>query len=563
MRDIIADHLQRVKTAVLQRHTAANISKWVCENTTYGGQPYSFDDHEYQERILNDTSQELNVQKCAQVGISEVTARMVLALVNVLRPYTVIYTLHTAKFASIFTKTRIDPVIEGSDRMLANIHKSNDNQDMKQFGESFLYLRGAALGNAPISIPGDHLVHDEVDASDQNILDQYLSRLTHSKWKRITRFSTPTLPGFGINKFFRGSRRYFNFVKCRHCGHQFVPDYYEHVRVPFFTGDLREFSKSHLAKAEWKEAYVECPKCGGKPSLLPEFREWVCENPRDVHLGAGYQVTPFDAPKIITPGYLVQRSTDYSRTQDFVNNSLGLPMEDSEATLTEEDFDEYFISAELPGSCQFVMGVDVGNVYHFKIGAVSPYDDLIKVHTESVPMSKAKERYHQLRKQYNVCCTVMDSAPHAETVMALQESDDTMYASVYTKSKSLETHRVVDRIGSAEEGTVFVRQVNVNRSKAFDAYMEALRAGKIKSIHHPPERNMERQEIEHHCSMKRVQQHDPESGEMAYSWQKTDGIDHLHHAGLYVWIAAKIRGVGRSSIILPLGSAMKFRLRPK
>lgn len=559
MRDIIADHLHRLRTAILQQDTAASIARWVANNTKYAGQPFSFDDHEYQERILNDTSREMNVQKCSQVGLSEITARMVLALVNVMRPYTCIYTLPTAKFAATFTKTRIDPVIEASDAMLANIHRTNDNQDIKQFGDSFLYVRGAASSNAPISIPADHLVHDEVDFSDQEVLGQYISRLTHSKWKRITRLSTPTLPGFGINKFFKESRRFYNFVKCRHCNHQFIPDYYEHVRVPGYSGNLMELSKGALARCDWQDAYVECPACGGKPSLLPEFREWVCENPGDRFLGAGYQVSPFDAPNIITPGYLVEASTKYSRTQDFVNFNLGLPMEDSEATLTEEDFDHAFVDDEVPGSVQYVMSVDVGNIYHFKVGAVTPTDEILCVHSEKVVMSKAKERYWQLKNKYRAVCTVMDSAPHAETVMALQELDETMYASVYMKSKTMETHRVVDKIGSPDEGTVFVRQVNVNRSKAFDAYMEFLRAGKLKWKNSESNREI----IEHHCSMKRVKTIDPESGEMNYSWQKTDGIDHFHHAGLYLFIAAKIRGVGRPSIILPLGGAMKFRLRQK
>lgn len=555
MLDVVADHIQRVRTSVLKRHTAASIAKWIEENTSYAGQPYSYVDHEFQEKIMSDQSRDVAVIKCSQIGMSEVSARMSLALVNVLRPYTVAYTLPTAHFAGTFAKTRIDPVIAGSPVMKGNIHKTNDNNEVKQFGDSFLYIRGAASSNAPISIPVDHLVHDEVDFSDQEVLGQYQSRLTHSKWRRTTKISTPTLPGFGIHRAFQETRRHHNFCKCHHCNHQFIPSYYDHVKIPGYLGDLVAINKSVLMKLRFQEAALHCPKCGKVPSLQVQHREWVCENPEDKFIGAGYQITPFDAPNIIQVPYLVEASTKYDRTQDFVNFNLGLAAEDNEATLTKEDFAEVFILEEAPTSVAYVMGVDVGNTYHFCISTIDAWGDMFVVHTEAVPMSRARQRYHELRSQYRVVCTVIDSMPHAETVMALQANDPNLYASVYMRSKSILTHNVVEKTAVAEEGKEFVRQVNVNRSKALDGYMEYVREGHLR-IKATPEKDLI---IQHHMSMKRVKVYDNESGEMTFSWQKTDGMDHYHHTFLYCWIAGKIRGVGKSLIILPTFSLMKFR----
>ena len=288
MSNIVNNHLNRLKTAVLKKHSASSIAKWITENTTYAGQPYSYADHEYQETILSDTSLEVNVRKCSQVGLSECSARMALALTNVISPYTVAYTLPTAHFAGTFAKTRIDPVIEGSSAMKSAIHKTADNNEVKRFGDSFLFIRGAASSNAPISIPCDHLIHDEVDFCDQEVLGQYVSRLTHSKWKRTTRLSTPTLPNFGVDKGFQESRRHWNQCKCHHCGYWFMPDYYQHVKIPGFTGDLQEINKQTLTRIRWEEAAVICPNCGDKPLLTPEHREWVCENPTENYIAAGY-----------------------------------------------------------------------------------------------------------------------------------------------------------------------------------------------------------------------------------------------------------------------------------
>lgn len=555
MDDVIGDHINRVRTSVLKRHTAASIAKWITENTTYAGQPYSYHDHEFQGSILSDTSVDVVVAKCSQVGLSEVGVRMALALVNVLRPYTVAYTLPTAHFAGTFTKTRIDPVIEGSKAMKGNIHKTNDNTEVKQFGDSFLYVRGAASSNAPISIPVDHLIHDEVDFSDQEVLGQYVSRLTHSKWRRTTKISTPTLPGFGIHKAFQATRRHYNLCKCHHCGHWFMPDYYKHVKIPGYTGGLLEINKTTLAKVRYQEAALHCPSCGAVPSLQKEHREMVCENPSENLIGAGYQVTPFDAPNIIQIPYLIAASTKYDRIQDFVNFNLGLAAEDNEATLTMADFDGVFVQAEAPGGVAYVMGVDVGNTYHFAIGAVDAWGEIFTVHTEAVPMKIARQRYAELRAQYRVVCTVIDSMPHAETVMTLQEQDVNLYAAVYMRSKSLLTHNVVEKEADAEKGKDYVRQVNINRNKAFDGYMGYIREGHL----HIRDSEAKDEIIAHHMSMKRVKVYDADSGELAFSWQKTDGVDHFHHAFLYMWMASKIKGVGKSLVALPIFSMFSFR----
>jgi len=560
LNSIARNHIERLETTILRRYTNAQIARWITENTKYGNDAYSYVDHEYQEKILNDTSKDVSVRKCSQVGISEASARMALALVNVISPYTVAYTLPTAHFAGTFTKTRIDPVIEGSSSMRDAVHKSNNNNEVKQFGNSFLFVRGAASSNAPISIPCDHLIHDEVDFSDQEVLGQYVSRLTHSKWKRTHRISTPTLPNFGIDKFFQESRRHYLMCKCNHCNTWFAPDYYKHVRIPDFTDDLRTITKGNIGKTKYKQAYLSCPKCGLEPSLQVQHREWVCENPDDGFEGAGYQVSPFDAPNIIQASYLVEASTKYDRVQDFENFNLGIPSEDMEATLTRADMVPLFLLLEaMSSSSTYVMGVDVGNTYHFAVAAIDGYGDMFVIHTEKVAMGVVRSRYVEIRRQFRVACTVIDSGPHAETVMGLQEIDPNLYASVYMRSKSILTHNVVTKDLDEGKGIEFLRQVNVNRNRAFDGYMNFIREN------HLTIKLTEDQEeiIQHHTSMKRVKVFDNDSGEMTFSWQKTDGIDHFHHTFLYCWIAGKIKGLGKPMIILNTCQAFSFRLKPK
>lgn len=556
---IISEHLERVHLAVLRRGSMSTLCKWIKDNTFIGGRPFNFVDHEYQEAIITDTSQEVNVRKCSQVGVSEVSARLVLAMVNVVRPFTAIYVLPTAIFARTFAKTRFDPIISGSKVIKENVDSINNGSELKQFGDSFLYIRGAASSNAPISIPADAIISDETDFSDQETLTQYTSRLTHSSWKILRRFSTPTIPGYGIDLAFRTSRRFFNLCKCNHCNHWFNPSYFDHVKIPGYSSPLGDITKQILGRIEWQKAALLCPKCGQIPSLQVEHRQYVCENPEDKYVAAGYQVSPFDAPNIIKVSELVKVSGDYARKQDFANFALGLPMEDKEATLSREDLEGLFVESGSVSGAYYVMGVDVGNTYHMEVAAVFPDGISIIVHAERVPMGQARERYHQLRRQYRVVCSVIDSLPHSETVMALQAEDPNLFAAVYVKSKTVVTHTVVDKEKDPDLAIEYVRQVNINRNKALDAYMDAIRARSILICNSDEREHI----IAHHTSMKRIKMFDHDTGEMSFNWQKTDGNDHYHHTGLYTWVAGKIRGVSRPTVQLPIFSISKFRLKEK
>lgn len=550
-------HLERLKSSTLDKFTMESTPEWIKTHTFINGEPYSFTDHEYQYVIVADGSREVVVRKCSQVGLSEISARMALALCAVTRGYTVAYTLPTAGFASTFMKTRIDPVITGSTYLKDMLSGELDNTEVKKLGDSFLYLKGAQSSNAPISVPCDHLIHDEVDFSDPEVLSQYQSRLTHSKYKRKTKLSTPTLPDRGIDYEFKRSKRRFNLIKCSCCGEWFMPDYFKHVKVPGFTGDLRDITKSNLHRYQYVDAFVECPKCGGKPSLAPKHREWVIENPDDNYLASGYQVTPFDAPNIITPGYLVEASTQYKRYVDFINFGLGLPTLDAEATLTEEELEECINQdlEEIGGS--YVMGVDMGMTCHVVIGKVRTDSTIRIVLIEQVPVSKIRIRYRELRNIWKPRITVMDSQPYTETVIALQVEDSRLYGSVYVRQKGLNLFHVVDREESSEEGEHDLRQVNVNRDKALDSLMDFIRSGflsKRTCI-------LDQEWKDQLSDMRRVKDYDSTIQEIVFRWMKSEeGNDHFHHATLYMYIASMILGVGRGSTAkLPMMGSFRVR----
>jgi len=557
---IFKNHLQALKAGASAATSIEELSRWVSENTFLEGRPYSYKYHEYQKKILDCPAREVVIRKCSQVGISEIAVRRSLGLAGMLSNFTIIYTLPTATFASVLTKTRVNPVINESP-YLSSILTGTDSVEVKQFSNgSFLYLKGAASGNAPISIPADMLVHDELDFSDSLIIDQYQSRLTHSEYKMKMKLSTPTLPGKGIDYQFSRSRRHFNFVKCNHCNHYFIPHYYDHVRIPRYKGELIDINKKNIHRVQHEDAYVECPNCGKTPNLGPAHREWVCENQDENHVAVGFQVSPFDAPRIITPSYLVEASTAYQNVAEFVNFNLGLPFFSKESVLSPDEIRGVIVSERKVGSGYHVMGVDLGKTCHIVIMKCFFDGSAQVVHCEKVPLSEMRARYRMLRVTYMVRTTVIDSLPYTDLVLGLQAEDTNLWASVYSNSKGVHLYTVHQTEEKPDKGVQELRQLNVARDRTFDALMLFFRSGDFSKLSCEHD-----EEYVVHCTdMRRMRDWNLKQQVMEFKWVKSEERnDHFWFATSYAYLAKFILGTvsGEGGGTLPLLSS--FRVAPR
>jgi hypothetical protein len=360
--DLFENHVARLRSS-LQAHSKETICAFIQTHTYLRGRPFSFADHEYQQFIIEDQSPEKVVIKSAQMGISEMSTRIAIAMGNLIDGFSTIYTLPSAKAAQSFMKTRVDPIISGSPYLKGAVSSSVDNTEVKQFGESYLYLKGAQVDTQAISVPADMLIGDEVDNSNPDVLTLFESRLIHSRYQWKIKLSTPSIPKFGIDLLFSLSRRYVHLAQCCHCNHWFEPDYFKHVRIRILRVSLTRLRNQPLRipNFRWQEAYIACPKCGDKADLREQYRNWVCENPNDNFLAAGFKVSPFSCPNIILPSHIVKSSVEYKRKQDFYNQRLGIALEDKESTLTSDELYACLIKGEMSQSHPRVMGLDMGN----------------------------------------------------------------------------------------------------------------------------------------------------------------------------------------------------------
>lgn len=536
-------HVARLRSS-LAAHSQDTICNFLTEYTFLKGKNFTFAGHEYQRRILEDKSQELVVKKAAQLGLSEIMSRMGLARCALTNGFSTIYTLPAATAAQNFMKTRINPVIDSSPYLKELVSKDNDSASIKQLGESFLYLKGAQVDRQAISVPADLLVVDEVDNSQAEVVTLYESRLQHSEYALKVKLSTPSIPDYGIDLLFKESRRHFNLCKCGHCGHWFYPEYYKHVRVPDYTKPLEAIIKQEFSRQDfrWQEAYVACPACEKPVDLAPEHRQWVCENPDDAYIAAGYQCSPFDCPTRVKVSDLVKASVEFKRPQDFRNQRLGEAMEDKEASFDIEELRAVLISEYPGGGFSYVLGLDMGNTCWATVAAVLPDQTVIIVKTEGIPLFKVKERRRELAREFRVRMTVADSAPYSETIFSMQQEDDNLFAAVYVESKNVELFKVKDQDEDESIAREQIKQVNIARNRAFDFIMLQLRSGKILKV-------MDENDdawVEHLRDQKRVKEFRNE--ELTMVWKKTKGEDHLHHSLLYALVASRMLGVATGAL---------------
>lgn len=544
--EMTESHLERLRAATVSRLGRKDLPEWIERNTYINGKPFSFAGHEYQRRILLEESPEIVIRKSAQTGISEMSLRMALGLIMIMPgSFRIGYTMPSASFASGYMKTRLNPIVSSSPLLRSSISSADlDNSEMKTFGPGKeLYMKGSAVGNAAISTSLDALFHDELSFSDQDVIGDYWSRVLHSEYKWRVSLSTPTFLLDPIDSAFKNSRRHWNFCKCEHCGHDFVPDYYKNVYIPGWGRPLEEISKTNIHTVRYLEAELRCPKCDRSTSLMPEHRHWECENPTENHIAAGYQVQPFDAPTVVKLPDLVLASTKYANQAKFKQFSLGLPATDSESGVTEDDAESIVEDLGASPFNSHVLGIDVGTYSHFMVGGVAQDGTLVVVHTERVALKDFRVRYAQICAEWRVTVKIMDVMPYTELVMSLSASDHRLFGARFVTRQSIEVFEVKQEEADSENAIEGVREISLNRNSLFDRMLADIRPGEGEKPKIRIKRNSDWGLIKTHLTSVRRAQVQQRNGEITSVWQKpADGNDHYFHALGYLWVAAQMRG---------------------
>jgi len=542
------EHIRRVKSAVDPSSQTVTIADWVTKNTFIGGKPFSFKDHEYQEYLMNLADPVVYIKKSSQIGISETACRWLLGYLMMNPGAGAIYVLPTAGFAQKFGATRIGPVIDNSPVLSDAADPNLSSSSVRRFkNDSMLSLTGASKGSMAISVPCACLVGDEIDyMEDDTILSAFTSRLTHTENPIERYFSTPTFKNFGVDAGFAASRQHVQMQKCCHCNHYFEPNYWDDVKLPGFKGSLHEISfhtKHLLDKLNLDNAFLACPKCGRKVDQSVKYRRFVVKNNDSQSRITGLHLTPFAAPKFMSPGRLILTSTKYKRKLDFYNSGLGETHSDAESGFTEEEVNELFTQdvsyPDKPHAA--VLGCDLGGTCSIVVGFPAPNGHIRITHVDWMPLHQMKTEFVKKLATHRVISSVTDGLPYTDLVKTMQDQSHTLFAALKTNAKGLDLYTVRAIEDNEERATYGIRQLNYKRDALLDFVMLMVRN---KQISFAPSVWEHRQRIvEELTDLKRVEETDMK-GEKKFVWKKSPaGKDHLHHSIAFLVLANFIKGV--------------------
>jgi hypothetical protein len=535
--------LERIRVAAGRTRDLSRMAEWLCEHTKHPKNsrlPWSFLNHEMQIDIANEDRHHVKIRKCSQVGLSELSVRLALGMLAIFPGTTAIYTLPTAKFASKFAKSRINPVVDASKTLSELVPPGADSSELKQFGTSFLYIVGTSGQSSPISIPGDMLIRDEVDFSNQSLLSMFFSRLGHAQdggW--IRDFSTPTVNNYGISSEFDASTCGRYVVRCGHCYEKVMPTFLDDVVIPGFDMSMVELEADMLTdqRYDFDASWLKCPACGGEITAEAladaDHREWVHAHPNaDV---GGYQVMPFDVPSINPIAKTVKSIKQYERKADWVNFEMGAPYEDAENSFLSSVIKENTRVTHVPPAVHAangcVLGLDIGKVSWLLVGKPLDNKRVDIIHAEQIVQNEEAyliTRVLDLLKWYGATRMVSDAGPDFTSVtqMIARAITNQVYGCYYV------------RTGKKNLSNIDVKQgeqiISASKVGTFDEAARAVNRGYVRFAHMPEMPTV----ASHLAGIKRVS-HKNSAGETVTAWVST-GADHYANALNYLMIAIQL-----------------------
>lgn len=328
-----------------------SIIAWINNNKilTEDGSPYLIlpnSDHYFMYDILREMAQastNLVIYKAAQIGFST-AAILASQWIAKNKKLDIIYTLPTANDVKDFAGGKINRII-AQNPILGEWTRDRDTVEQKTVGNNIIYYRGTFTQKAAMMVSSDINIYDEVDASDQKVIEQYSTRLQASDVKLEWFFSHPSVPGNGVSKHWEKSDQKHWFIKCRACNKE------QFMSFPDSIDMEREIYVCRFCNAEIKD-------------WMRRTGRWVAKY-KDKDF-SGYWIPLFirssvSASEIIK--YYNDKSEEY-----FYNKVLGLPYVGSGNKPTLDMITKNLTPEINLQEPRIVIGVDTGVRLHYVCG---------------------------------------------------------------------------------------------------------------------------------------------------------------------------------------------------
>lgn len=333
---------------------------------TSAGLPIEFDDHRFMYDLYNDMSSLQVWLKPPQIGASE--AQIIKTFYCAKKKgWDIIYTLPTASDVNDMAGGKINRIV-AQNPILKEWVKNHDTVDQKAIGHNIIHYRGTFSQKQAMMVSSDLNVHDEVDASDPSVIEQYETRLQAKAGGRRWYFSHPSIAGFGVDIHWQKSDKKEWFVTCPICTMEQELKWPDNIDV------------------EGKR-YI-CSHCKG--TMSAETRKGGIWKATAVGEFSGYHISQLMCPWITAEKIL--KDKEGKTEQYFYNYVLGLPYVGSENKIEPDTVLKNVISAVNDQNDRIVIGVDTGLPIHFTVSN----KDGIFYHGKCKPPTDTHDPYDEL-----------------------------------------------------------------------------------------------------------------------------------------------------------------------
>lgn len=476
---------------------------------TETGQELDFYSHRYLHDVYSDESPFLCCIKAGQIGFSTMAILKTIWLTRN-RRFDVGYILPTVEMVQKFVGSKVNRIAQ-QNPSIRDLMKDKDSISQKQIGENYIFYLGAMTDRSAVMLSLDMLVADEYDKAPQEILEIYDSRLQHSKHGYKWVFSNPTIPDFGVDRYWAMSDKKVWHVK-HHCG----------AIYPLDESCIDYEAEIYRCPSCHEEIEDECRRMG----------EWVATADGK---WSGYWI-----PLWIAPHMSAEKIAEYKRTKSkeyFYNFVAGLPYINTNDMLSQKILESNLLSEVNAQEGRTIIGLDTGHNLHYTLAN----KDGIFFHgyCESVAENEAGKRLpnydpydeiEKLLKNMPRSILISDQGGDLIGIRKLQAKyPGRVYLCWFTKeTKDHELYRWVD-----EEKGVAVCKVLVDRNRAAQLFVDELKEGRC-----PFYGTLEDWQpwFDHALNIYRVKEIQGEEGDPQYNWRyvyKRKGPDHFFFSGLY------------------------------
>jgi hypothetical protein len=410
---------------------AANLMPytWTLQNEIKNevGLPLDFDKRPWLVAIYNDLSPRQAFLKPPQIGATVMNTLKSLWVAKNLRRQ-IIYTLPTQGDVQDMVGGSFNRII-AQNPILMDWVRDHDTVEQKSVGESMIFYRGTFTSKQAMMIPSGLNIHDEVDASDPNVIVQYENRLQAQEdggWRWY--FSHPSLSGHGVDVYWQQSDKKEWYITCSKCDTEQTLQWPQNIDI-----DREIYICSHCKQQLSEEDRAFKGRWKNQDGVV-----WTGE------IDGGYLFSGWHVSQLMlynkTATQIINAYKDPLKDkQYFYNYVLGLPYVDSDDRIDPEVVLRNCVDIVNPQTERVVIGADTGHGIHFVCmnkDGVFYYEHDSEITASRTPYDRIKE----LLKRWPKSIAVFDQGGDLIGVRQLQtEYPGRVFLCFYNKDrKSIE-----------------------------------------------------------------------------------------------------------------------------